>query len=75
MQKVEGSSPFIRFARKPRSGGAFCVPGAVGTLRVCVTSVARAAATAAVDDQPGSGERDGWDRPRVGSRRNCRICE
>jgi hypothetical protein len=23
MQKVEGSSPFIRFSRKPRDGGVF----------------------------------------------------
>ena len=27
MQKVEGSSPFIRFAGKPRFGGAFAVLG------------------------------------------------
>jgi hypothetical protein len=26
MQKVEGSNPFSRFARKPRSGGAFLCP-------------------------------------------------
>ena len=27
MQKVEGSSPFIRFSEKPRSGGVFCCLG------------------------------------------------
>jgi hypothetical protein len=29
MQKVEGSSPFIRFNRKPRPGGAFGVHGGI----------------------------------------------
>ena len=41
MQKVEGSSPFIRLTRKPRNRGAFFAPGAgseepdwaVGTTR------------------------------------------
>ena len=27
MQKVVGSSPIIRFAEKPRSGGVFCLKG------------------------------------------------
>jgi hypothetical protein len=26
MQKVEGSSPFSRFAQKPHSDGVFCCP-------------------------------------------------
>ena len=34
MQKVEGSSPFIRLSEKPRSGGASCVPGTWDTARV-----------------------------------------